>query len=72
MGRYSANPSYGHRIHRFDDDCYRLSWVCDTYHSGSRLRHPKMTVRDTDRKGAERFAKKWGVAMPFPSPVPNS
>ena len=64
MGRYSANPSYGHRITRLCSDCYRLSWACDRYYSGSRLRHPTGTTRDTDRAGAERFAKRWKVPMP--------
>lgn len=64
MGRYSSNPSYGHKIQRMGHDFYRLWWTCDRYYANSRLRFPKGYSRDTDTKGAQRFAKRWGVAMP--------
>lgn len=65
MGRYSPNNSYGHRIIRIEAGCYRLSWVNDRYYAGSRQRFPTTTHRDTDLEGAQRFAKKWGVAFEF-------
>lgn len=59
MSNHSTN-SYGHRIRKLG--CYyRLSWTKDTYYPNSRLRFPKIYVRDTDLKGAIRFAKKWGI-----------
>lgn len=58
----------GHRIHRVGPDHYRLSWVIDRKYEGSRLRHPTTYRRDTDEAGAQRFAAKWGVAMPEPKP----
>ena len=64
MGRYSPGYSYQHRIQRLGRDDFRLSWLVDRYYSGSRLRFPTRTTRDTDRAGAERFAAKWDVAMP--------
>jgi hypothetical protein len=67
MGRYSANPSRQHHIRRNGRDDYTLSWVCDRYYAGSRLRFPTRTRRFTDEAGARRFAKRWGCLMPEPS-----
>ena len=66
MGRYTPNPSYDHKIQqdRWDSESFQISWCCDRYISGSRLRFPTAYRRWTDRAGAERFAKKWGVEMP--------
>ena len=58
---------YGHRIHYVGFGCYRLSWMHDRHYANSRLRWPRRMTRDTDRKGAERFAKKWNVTVPEPS-----
>jgi hypothetical protein len=65
VGR-SAMSGYGHRIkyHSFMGGYYRLSWSFDTKVRGSRLRYPRTITRDTDREGAERFAKKWDIPMP--------
>jgi hypothetical protein len=51
-----------HRIAYLGGNDYRLSWSYEVKY-GRLLSHRRMT-RDTDRKGAERFAKKWGVPMP--------
>lgn len=64
MGRYSANPSKQHRIANLGHDNYQISWICDRYYQGSRLRFPTVYRRFTDRAGAERFANKWNVPMP--------
>ncbi len=64
MGRFSSSGSYGHRMHRFGSDHYRLSWVVDRYYTGSRLRHPTGYSRDSDYAGAVRFAKKHGLEIP--------
>ena len=64
MGRYSYNGSTRHKIQRFGPDDYQISWQVDYYYVSSRLRHPRGFRRWTDRKGAERFAKKWGISMP--------
>jgi hypothetical protein len=65
MSRHRSSGSYGHTIkatsHR---DEFVIAWTVDRYYAGSRLRHPDRKQRDTDRKGAEKFAKKWGVPMP--------
>jgi hypothetical protein len=64
MSRYSRPSSYGHRVRYVPEwDYYRLSWTSDRYYEGSQLRHPYVRTRDTDRKGAERFAKKWKVEI---------
>ncbi len=63
MGRYSANPSYGHHIKGARDD-WEISWTCDRYYKGSRLRWPKTYRRWTDHAGAVRFAKRWGLPLP--------
>lgn len=64
MGRYSSNGSYGHHIRRIAEGHFRLSWTVDRYYANSRLRHPRTATRDTDTAGAERFAKRWDIAMP--------
>lgn len=64
MGRFSTNHSYGHTIRKIDHDCYRIAWTTDRYYASSRLRHPTVTMRDTDTEGAKRFAKRWNVKMP--------
>lgn len=56
--------SYGHRWKCLGHDDYRLSWDYDTKIAGSRLRFPRTITRDTDKAGAVRFAKKWGIAPP--------
>ena len=56
---------YGHHIRYIGWGGYRLSWTYDTKISGSRLRWPRTTTRDTEKEGALRFAKKWGVEMPL-------
>lgn len=65
MSRHSGRTSsYGHRIKFERKDEYVISWTTDRYYSGSRLRHPLGHSRDTNRKGALRFAKKWNLKMP--------
>lgn len=59
---------YGHHIQRIGADHFRLSWCSDYKCGGSRIRHTRTITRDTDTKGAERFAKKWDVRMPEPKP----
>ena len=56
--------AYGHSIKRIENDHYRLSWTLDRKVSGSRLRFPTTTTRDTDAAGALRFAKKWKLDLP--------
>lgn len=53
---------YGHRIVYVRPDEYVISWRYDT--KIGRIRFQRGQQRDTDRRGAERFAKKWGINMP--------
>lgn len=64
MSRHHSSGSKGHWIARVGFDHYRLSWIVDRYYEGSRLRFPTAYRRDTDKAGAERFARRWGVTMP--------
>jgi len=64
MSRHRSAGSYGHSIHRIGRDHYRLTWVVDRYYSGSRLRHPRVSDRDTDHAGAVRFARRWKLDAP--------
>lgn len=64
MSRHSSNGSTDHRIRTGLFGFYVISWTVDRYVQGSRLRWPTTYRRDTDRAGAERFAKKWDVPMP--------
>ena len=58
--------AYGHDIQWIADDHYRLSWAIDRKYPSSRLRFPTSFSRDTDEKGARRFARKWGLDVPEP------
>lgn len=64
MSRFRSSGSYGHSIFRIGHDHYRLCWTVDRYYSGSRLRFPRGSSRDTDLAGAKRFAKRWGLVEP--------
>jgi hypothetical protein len=65
MGRITGNAgSRGHHIQRFASDHYRLSWRVEYKARGCRHLLFRRSSRDTDRKGAERFAKRWKIAMP--------
>jgi hypothetical protein len=55
--------SYGHRARKIAHDHYRVSWTVDFHYPDSRLRHPRAFSRDTDEKGAKRFARKWKVEI---------
>lgn len=56
--------AYAHEIKYIGPGHYRLSWTFDTKVKGSRLRFPRTITRETDKDGAERFAKKWGLSAP--------
>lgn len=51
-----------HHIRDLGWGSYRLSWQYEVKY-GRLLGHRTIT-RDTDRNGAERFAKRWGCYMP--------
>lgn len=54
---------YGHHVHKLDDGySYEVSWKYDNTYG--RVRFPRVMRRLTDRKGAERFAKKWKTKLP--------
>lgn len=57
-----------HRIAHLGGGVYLISWRYEVKYAGSRLLFHRTLARETDKKGAERFAKKWGVAMP-PEPA---
>jgi hypothetical protein len=64
VSRHRGPSSYGHRVcYDRHGDYYVISWAFDRSYPGDRLRYPQSRRRTTDRKGAERFAKKWGVAI---------
>jgi hypothetical protein len=62
-GRYNTQGSYNHRV-IWQGGSYRLCWTVDRYYKDTRGRFPRRFWRYTNRKGAERFCKKWGVKMP--------
>lgn len=64
MSQHSRGGSYGHKVQPLGFGSYRLWWMVDRYVTGSRLRFPTSYGRDTDRAGAERFARKWGCKVP--------
>jgi hypothetical protein len=67
MSKHNSSGSYRHKIQRIASDHYRLYWTVDRSVSGSRLRFPTTTSRDTDEAGAARFAKRWNLDI-FPTP----
>lgn len=62
MSPLCPGGSRHHKIKYEREDEYVISWT--TYIKHGRLLWPVGRSRDTDRRGAERFAKKWNVAMP--------
>lgn len=64
----SPAPRAGGRRHRIGYvlGVYTISWSYEVKY-GRLLGHRSIT-RDTDRKGAERFSKKWGCPMPEVKP----
>jgi hypothetical protein len=57
----TKTTGYGHRVVEKWNGWYELSWKSD-YAVGN-LRDWRVMRRDTDRAGAERFAKKWNVRI---------
>lgn len=55
--------SRGHRIRfiAFGGGYYQLSWIVDRKYRGRRLRFPHGQTRDTDERGARRFARRWKI-----------
>jgi len=60
----TPSGSYHHRIAYERPDEYVISWRTYSKTSGSRLLFSNSHWRDTNRRGAERFAKKWHIPMP--------
>lgn len=54
--------SYGHHIQCVVPGCYRISWVIDNKYG--HIRFPRLFSRNTDERGARRFAKRWGCRLP--------
>ena len=58
-----SSGSKNHHVRRFyHDDDWEISWVVDFKHG--RIRYPTRYTRITNREGARRFCKKWGLAIP--------
>jgi len=55
--------SRGHYIAWLAPNAFAISWEIDKTAMGSRLRFPIRRRSVTDRKGAERFAAKWGLVV---------
>lgn len=65
MGRHRSGGSYSHRC-KPDGDEFLISWTVDYYYKGDRLRYPRGSKRWTDRAGALRFCKRWGLQFTEP------
>lgn len=63
MGKITSNSGYDHRARKISEQVWEISWAFDMKYSGSRLRYPRVMTRITDKAGAERFAKKWGLTL---------
>lgn len=62
----TSSSSYRHAITRDGFDEYTISWRYDYKPKGCRYRIPRARARDTDRKGAMRFARRWKIDFHFP------
>ena len=56
--------SYNHGISAVRPDVYRIFWAVDYRNIGRPGHVTRTTTHVVDRDGAERFAAKWGVAIP--------
>ncbi len=63
MSRHNPGGGYGHHARKITTDTWEISWMFDRYYTGSRLRYPQHMSRITDRAGAERFVRKWGLVF---------
>ena len=63
MGRGNSG-GYAHRIRRVRADVYLIAWSFDVVPKGRRFRLVKRGSQETNRAGAECFAKKWDIKMP--------
>jgi hypothetical protein len=64
MGRFSGGGSYGQTIHLEFEDSYRIAWTVDYHYPESRLRYPRRFSLVTNKAGARRFARRWGLTVP--------
>lgn len=64
MSRFNSSGSRSHHIQRIGVDHYRMTWAVDFYYKSSRLRWPRTFHRDTDLRGALRFARRWDLKLP--------
>jgi len=64
MSALMRKGSGGHYIAWLAPNAFALSWQIDKTAMGSPLRFPIRRRSVTDRKGAERFAAKWGLVVP--------
>ena len=64
MGRYDKQESYNHHCKRIMGIGYEISWVYDTYSSGSCLRFPQYRHKFVNEAGARIFCKKWNIEFP--------
>jgi hypothetical protein len=64
MSAIMRKGSRGHYIAWLAPNAFAISWEIDKTAMGSRLRFPIRRRSVTDRKGAERFAAKWGLVVP--------
>lgn len=63
MGRHGKGSARGFRVRWIGPDHYRMTWTVDRYYKGSMLRFPTGFHRDTDRRGAELFARKHEISI---------
>lgn len=63
MSSHRGQSSHGHRVRYVPEfgGYYLMYWTVPQ--QVGRLRYPRGCRRQTDRAGAERFAKKWGVSI---------
>jgi hypothetical protein len=69
MSAIKPKGSRGYHIEWLAPNAFVISWKIDQNAMGSRLRFPVRRRSVTDRKGAERFAAKWGLVVPERNPA---
>lgn len=63
MGRYGKSKSYRHSAVDLGAGVFHIGWTVDRYYKNSRLRHAVRFRVSTDKEGAERFARRWGIKI---------
>lgn len=64
MAKPKDGKSKQHNISKAGYNNYLLTWVVDRKYKNSGATYSVKSTKETDKDGAEDFARKWGVKVP--------